>query len=68
MPTETASEFLEHCLQPMMRSGMSYIKNANDYFLSKLKHLKKVLDNVVLVTTNFVGLYPGIPYNEGLQI
>ena len=47
---------------------MSYIKNANDYFLSKLKHLKKVLDNVVLVTTNFVGLYRGIPYNEGLEI
>ena len=39
-PTEKASEFLDHHLQPIMRSGMSYIKVTND-FLLKLKNLKE---------------------------
>ena len=40
-PTEKASEFLDHHLQPIMKSGTSYIKDTNE-FLSKLKNLKKV--------------------------
>ena len=40
-PTEKASEFLDHHLQPIMKSGKSYIKDTNE-FLSKLKNLKKV--------------------------
>ena len=65
-PTEKASEFLDHHLQPIMKSGMSYIKDTND-FLSKLKNLKKVPDNAVLFTAD-VGLYPSIPHNEGLEV
>ena len=53
MPTEKASEFLDHHLQPIMRSGMSYIKDTND-FLSKLKNLKKVPDNAILVTADIM--------------
>ena len=48
-----------------MRSGMSYIKDTND-FLLKLKKLKKVLDNTILV--DVVRLYPSIPQNEGLEV
>ena len=66
-PTEKASKFLDHNLQPIMRSGMPYIKDTND-FLSKLKNLKKVPDNVIIVTANIVGLYPSIPHNEGLDV
>ena len=29
-PTEKASEFLDHHLQPIMKSGTSYIKDTND--------------------------------------
>ena len=65
-PTEKASEFLDHHLQPIMKSGTSYIKDTND-FLSKLKNLKKVPDNAILVTADAVGLYPSIPRNEGLE-
>ena len=36
--------------------------------MSKLKNLKKVPDNAILVTADFVGLYPGIPHNEGLEV
>ena len=46
---------------------MSYIKDTND-FLSKLKNLKKVPDNAILVTADVVGLYPSIPHNEGLEV
>ena len=50
-----------------MRSSISYIKDTND-FLSKLKNLKKVPDNAILVTADVVGLYPSIPHNEGLEV
>ena len=55
MPTEKASEFLDHHLQPILRSGMSYIKDSND-FSPKLKNLNKVPDNDILVTADVVGL------------
>ena len=48
-------------------SGTSYIKDTND-FLPKLKNLKKVPDNAILVTADVVGLYPSIPHNEGLEV
>ena len=66
-PTEKASEFLDHHLQPIMKSGASYIKDTND-FLTKLKNLKKVPHNAILVTADVVGLYPRIPHNEGLEV
>ena len=50
-----------------MKSAMSYIKDTND-FLLKLKNLKKVLDNAILVTVDFVGLYSSIPHNDGSTI
>ena len=65
--TEKASEFLDHHLQPVMRSGMSCIKDTNE-FLSKFKNLKKVPGNVILVTADVVGLYPSIPRKEVLEI
>ena len=66
MPTEKASGFLDHNLQPIMKSGMFYIKDAND-FLSRLKNLKKVPNNAILVTADDVGLYSSIARNEGLE-
>ena len=48
--TEKASKFLDHhLLQPIMRSGMSYIKDTND-FLLKLKNLNKVPDNASYIS------------------
>ena len=66
-PTEKASKFLDHPLKPIMKSGMSCIKNTNDS-LPKLKDLKKVPDNAILVTADIVGLYPSILHNEGLEV
>ena len=67
MPTEKASEFLDHHLQTIIKSGTSYINDTND-FLSKLKDVEKVPDNAILVIADGVGLYPSIPHNEDLEI
>ena len=66
-PTEKSSEFLDHHLQPIMKSGVSYIKDTND-FLFKLKNLGKIPENAFLVTADVVGLYPSIPHDEGLEV
>ena len=50
-----------------MKSGTSYIDDTND-FLLKLKNLKKVPDNAIIVTADVVGLYPSIPLNKGLEV
>ena len=66
-PTEKASEFLDHHLQPVMKSVVSYIKGTND-FLFKLKNLGKIPENAFLVIADAVGLYPSIPHDEGLEV
>ena len=66
-PAEKTSEFLDHHLQPIMKSGVSYIKYTND-FLFKLKNLGKIPENAFVVTADVVGLYPSIPHDEGLEV
>ena len=66
-PTEKASEFLNHHLQPIMKSGVPYIKDTND-FLFKLKNPRKIPENAFLVTADAVGLYLSIPHDEGLEV
>ena len=66
-PTEKVSEFLDHHLQPIMKQGESYIRDTGD-FLAKLEDAGEVLKGAILVTADFVGLYPSIPHSEGLDI
>ena len=63
----TPTEFLNHHLQPIVKSGVSYIKDTNN-FLFKLKNLGKILENEFLVTADVVELYPSIPHDEGLEV
>ena len=49
-----------------MKSGVSYIKDNND-FLFKLKNLGKIPETIFLVTTDVVGRYPSIPHDEVLE-
>ena len=53
-------------MQPTMRKGWSSIKDSQD-FINKSRKLGKIPDNVILVTTEVVGLYPSIPHNVGLR-
>ena len=55
-PTEKMSEFLDHHLQPVIKGGTSYVKDAN-HFLEKLKELGKVPPNAVLVTADLKALH-----------
>ena len=65
-PTEKASEFLDGHLKPIMQRSWSYIKDSGD-FIDKIKGIKNIPENALLVTADVVGLYPSIPHNAGLE-
>ena len=65
-PTEKAPEFLDNQLKEVMQNEWSYIKDSND-FIKKIKHLKNIPDNVILVTADVVALYLSIPHEAGLR-
>ena len=65
--TENASAFLDFHLKnivPTVLHILEYIRN----FLSRLNELCGISENAYLVSFGFVGLYPGKPREEGLQI
>ena len=66
-PTEKVSEFLDNQLKPVMREGMSYMKDSND-FMHKIRDLKDLLNDALLVKADVVGLYISIPHEAGLQV
>ena len=48
-----------------MQSGKTCIKDSG-HFLEKIKTLRCIPDNAVLVTADLVGLYPSIPLQTNL--
>ena len=65
-PNEKVSEFLDHHLQLVMKSGKSYVKDTGD-FLENIKNLGRILEDAFLVTRDDVGLHPSIPRDVGLN-
>ena len=65
-PTEKVLEFLDHRLKPAMQEGEPYIKDTGD-FHNKIKNIKALPENVILVTADLLGLYPSIPHQAGLE-
>ena len=63
--TENMSSFIEYYLKPLAQNVRSYSKDNND-FLCKLANLSPLPDDFILFTIDFAGLYPNIPYDEGL--
>ena len=49
-----------------MREGMSYIKDSNN-FMHKIRGLKDIPNDALLVTADVVGLYPSVPHEAGVQ-
>ena len=47
-------------------NGWSYIRDSND-FINKIKNLKNIPSNSILVTADVVGLYSSIPHELGLN-
>ena len=66
-PTEKVSEFLDSRLQPIMRKGLSYIKDSGN-FISKIKRIGSVPDNAILITADVVGLYSSSSHDVGLKV
>ena len=50
--TEKVSEFLDNQLKPIMREGISYIKDSND-FMHKIRDLKDISNDALRVTADF---------------
>ena len=65
-PTEKASEFSDNQFKEVMQNGWFYIKYSNN-FIKKIKSLKKIPDNDILVTADVVGLYTRISHKAGLR-
>ena len=65
-PTEKLPEFLDNQLKTVMRECMSYIKDSNN-FIHKIRDLKDIPNNTLLVTADVVGLCPSIPHETGMQ-
>ena len=59
------SSFIEYHLKPLAKNVRSYIKDKND-FLCRLAKLPPLPVDFILCTTDFAGLYPNIPHDEGL--
>ena len=53
--TEKVLEFLDYHLQPVMKSGKSYVKDTGD-FLEKIKSLGRIPEEAFLFTADVVGL------------
>ena len=66
-PTEKVSEFLDFHLKPIMRIGNSCMRDSS-HFLEKIKNIRSVPDNALLVTSDVVGLYPSIPTSDLVEI
>ena len=66
MPTEKVSEFLDYELKPVVQKGKSYIRDSG-HFLEKIKSIRTLPENAILVTVDVVGLYPSIPHQAGLS-
>ena len=49
-----------------MQESRSYIKDSND-FIKRLKEIKELPKDAIIVTADFIGLYPNIPHNVGLE-
>ena len=64
--TEKVSELLDHVLKAVMQQKGSYIKDSGD-FIKKLKKIKEVANDAIMVTADVFGLYPIIRHDVGLE-
>ena len=65
-PTKKASEFLDNHLKPIMQNSWSYIRDSGD-FIDKIKRIKNISKDTILVTADVVGLYPCFSHVAGLK-
>ena len=64
--TEHISEYLDYHLNTLVGPTRSYVKDTN-HLLARLDKLGKIPEGALICTFDVVGLYPSIPYGEGLE-
>ena len=64
--TEKVSEFFDHSLKVVMQQSGTYIKDSGD-FIKKLKEIKEVANDAIMVTADVFGLYPSIYHDVRLE-
>ena len=64
MPTKKVLKCLENQLQPIMRKGLSHIKDSRD-FINKIRKMGSIPNNAILLTADVTALYLSIPYCVG---
>ena len=62
--TENISQFIDHWLQPIMKSLPSYLKDTLQ-LINELKEIS-VEPDTILVTVDVKSLYSCIPHDEGI--
>ena len=63
---EKVSEFLDHSLKAVMQQSGTYIKDSGD-FIKKLKEIKEVANEAIMVPADVFGLYPSICHDVRLE-
>lgn len=66
IPTEKASQFLDHHLKSVMQSSWSYINDLGD-FIDNIKKISNIPEDAILVTMDVAGSYPSFLYKLGLK-
>ena len=63
--TENISQFIDHWLQPLMKSLPSYLKNTTE-LINELKDLQ-IEPHTILATIDVKSLYTCIPHKDGIE-
>ena len=65
--TENISAYLDYHLKPIIPQVPLILEDTRD-FLSRIKGLRNIPEDALLVSFDVVGLYPHIPHDEGIAI
>ena len=63
--TSNISRFIDHHLQPLVKTIPSYVKDTN-FFLNKINSLNRIPNGCILVLLALKSLYTNIPNAEGI--
>ena len=66
-PTGKVPECLDSHLKPIMQNNWSYIRDSGN-FIDKIKRIKNIPKDAILVTADVIGSYPFIPHVAGLKV
>ena len=64
--TTRLSKYVDHCIQPLAMKVKSYIRDTTD-LINKIKHIKRIPHNAILVTMDVRSLYSNIKQHDGIS-